>query len=95
MSQLFQCHGCRGVYADTQRDGSLYFHACPPLPPDDNGIEAERPNKRDENIATHRTGRLLGIRLEGAGVKCISDAAIVEPAWITTMKKRIAKEEEA
>ena len=73
MSQLFQCLACKGTYSDTQRDGSLYMHACPPLPPDKNGVEAERPNKRDENVVTGRNDRTMGIRLEGAGVKCLTD----------------------
>jgi hypothetical protein len=113
---LFQCNACKGTYQDQQRDGSTYHHACPPLPPDDNGVEAERPDKRDESIPQGlefvtikdkllvtfsgearriwRSGANPAIRLEGAGVKCITDAAIAEPAWITAIKQRIAKEEE-
>ena len=117
MSNLFKCNGCGGTYSDSQLDGTLYFHACPPLPPDENAVVAERPNKRDENIvpgieytttkdgvrllftgaasAAMRKGTLVGIQLEGAGTKCMSDATLSEPAWITVLKRRIAKEENA
>jgi hypothetical protein len=94
MSQIFQCLACKGTYADTQTNGMLYHHACPPLRPDKYGVEAERPNKRDERVFENRHGRLTGIRLEGAGVKCLTDAKVVEPAWIAAMKKRIAEEGE-
>jgi hypothetical protein len=117
VANLFKCNACKGTYADRQHDGTLYHHACPPLRPDDHGIEAERPDKRDENLvnglafnttsegnfitftgeamAGLRRGSLTGIRLEGAGVKCLTDATIVEPTWITALKARIAKEEES
>jgi len=26
-----QCQACKGTYDDTLRDGTLYFHVCPPL----------------------------------------------------------------
>jgi hypothetical protein len=94
MSQIFGCLACKGTYVDTQRDGGVYMHACPPLPPDKFGVQAERSNKRDETPAMDRRGRLTGIRLEGAGVTCLTDAKKAEPAWITAMKKLIAKEEE-
>jgi hypothetical protein len=29
---------------------------------------------------------------EGAGVKCLSNPQLTEPAWITERKKRLAKE---
>jgi hypothetical protein len=116
VNQLFGCKGCSGAYHDTQNDGSIYFHACPPLPPDKNGVQVEQPNKRDENLmrgielvrsanglqvnltgeaaAAGRKGQQVGIRSEGAGVECLSDATLKEPAWITQMKAQMAKLEE-
>ncbi len=57
----FACGTCRGEYSDTQPDGTLYFHACPPvrgprafLPADHPDFYAgdirERFDKRDENL---------------------------------------------
>lgn len=76
-----------------QPDGTIYFHACPPLPADENGVVAERPDKRDENIQTFRGDRVTGITSEGMGVKCLTSDKLQEPAWITTLKARIEKEE--
>lgn len=83
-----------GSYPEFQPDGTVYHHACPPLRPDKHGVEAERTNKRDENVVYGRGDRIIGIRSEGAGVQCLSSAKVVEPAWITALKKRIEKEEE-
>jgi hypothetical protein len=95
MTTFFRCLACDGVYADVQRDGALYFHACPPLPPDKHGLQPERPNRRDENIAVDRRGRAAGIRSEGAGVEPIDKAGPAEPAWLSKLKAQLAKEEEA
>lgn len=57
----WKCNACGGTYSDTQRDGSLYFHACGPEivhagEADGQGqivkprVERERHNKRDENL---------------------------------------------
>lgn len=92
---LFKCRACHGVYHDVQRDGTLYFHTCPPLPPDKHGIVRERPNRRDENIANDRRGRAVGIRAEGAGVIPQHKSGPHEPTWISALKAKVAKEEEA
>jgi hypothetical protein len=94
LAHLFGCNACHGEYRERQRDGTVYHHACPPLRPDKNGIEAERRNKRDENVVYGLMDRVIGIRSEGDGVTCLSDARLSEPAWITAMKERIAKQEE-
>jgi hypothetical protein len=91
---VFRCNACKGTYSDTMRDGTVYMHVCGPLPPDDDGVERERPDKRDENPRTPRTERTTEIRSEGAGVTCISDPKLSEPAWLTRLKAKIAKEEE-
>jgi len=91
---IFRCNACKGTYSDTLRDGTVYMHACPPLPPDERGIEPERENKRDETIGTARGNLTPGIRSEGAGVTPVSHKQLSEPAWITRLKKQIAKEEE-
>lgn len=117
MRNRFSCNACKGVYFDRMADGTLYHHACPPLAPDKDGVEVERPNKRDENRVLgleidHRAegarlifsgearehlrrGRLIGIRLEGDGVKCLTDPKIPEPLWISDLKRLIEKESEA
>ncbi len=74
----FRCNSCQGTYRDTQADGTLYFHACPPTPnplfqPDtakplpDPRESIERPNKRDENITVDAQGKAAGIKAAGAG----------------------------
>ncbi len=57
----FRCNACQATYRDVAADGSLYFHACAPIPnpafqpnaakplPDFRET-VERPNKRDENL---------------------------------------------
>lgn len=94
LNHTFRCNACRGTYEDQQPDGAIYFHACPPLPPDKNGVTAERPDKRDENLSSVARQGAGTIRSEGSGVTCLSDEHIAEPAWITRMKARAAKEEE-
>ena len=94
MMQGFQCLACKGVYFDSSPDGATYFHVCPPLPRDDKGVRPVRVDARDENLTQPRAGRAQSIRSEGAGVKCLTNAKLQEPAWITALKKRAAKEEE-
>jgi hypothetical protein len=88
----FHCLCCGGIYACQQPDSTIYHHACPPLPPDENGVVAERPDKRDENFRTVRGERLAGIKSEGMGVKCLTSDSLTEPPWITALNARIAKE---
>ena len=45
-----QCVTCSGVYDTVFRDGTRYFHACPPILNRTTGAVTERPDKRDENI---------------------------------------------
>lgn len=94
MSQRFSCNSCQGVYSDVQADGSIYFHACPPLPPDKKGNVPDRADWRDENLARPRHIRVPWIKSEGHGVKCLTDSRLSEPAWITAMKRSAAEEEE-
>lgn len=94
MIHLFRCESCKATYQDVQRDGVLYFHACGPLPPDKDGVQAERPDKRDENVVTDRQRTVTGIKSEGAGVVCLTDARLEEPIWISTLYKNIEAQEE-
>ncbi len=95
MSQLFQCLCCGGTYADTCADGIVYYHACPPLRADKDGAPQERPDRRDENMASPKPGRTAGIKAEGKGVVCLSKPDLEEPDWLSKVKARIAREEEA
>ena len=90
----YRCNACQGTYNDTLRDGTVYTHTCPPLPPDKKGVQSEREDKRDENIVTLASGRVIGIRSEGAGVTPLDAVRLPEPAWITAMKDRIAAAEQ-
>jgi len=94
MINRFQCLSCGGQYFEAQADGIPYAHVCGPLPPDKNGVEVERAGKRDENPAIAKGGAVIGIRAEGKGVKCLSDAALKEPRWIAALKARAPKEED-
>jgi hypothetical protein len=75
-----KCNSCGGTYETILADGSLYFHACGPIPnpayqPDPkkgpvNRTETiERPNKRDENVTgiDPNTNQPI-IKSAGAGV---------------------------
>ena len=75
-----KCNTCGGTYQPTQPDGSLYFHACAPIPNPAYQVDPkkgqvilqdtiERPNKRDENIAhiDPQTKQPV-LKSEGAGV---------------------------
>jgi ssDNA-binding Zn-finger/Zn-ribbon topoisomerase 1 len=57
----FKCNSCGGTYADTQADGTRYFHACSPVvnpafQPDPTKLThdaretIERDNARNENM---------------------------------------------
>jgi hypothetical protein len=94
MIHQFQCLACKGRYADTMPDGSFYAHACGPRPVAKKQPAGERPDKRDENLAVNQSGRVVGIKSAGAGVKCLTDGRLEEPPWISALHKRIAAEEE-
>lgn len=94
MIHMFECQACKGVYPDQSGQGAAYAHACPPLPRDKRGIVREREDKRDETIAHDQYARVTGIRAEGAGVKCLTDKRLIEPAWITRLKRQAEKEQE-
>lgn len=94
MIHTFQCLSCGGQYPEAQRDGIPHAHVCGPLPPDENGVEFERADKRDENPAIAKGGAVIGIRAEGKGVKCLTDAKLKEPRWISALKARTPKEED-
>jgi hypothetical protein len=94
MRPQFQCNACKGVYYETMPDGVVYVHACGPLPATAKDPERERPDKRDENPVYDSDRYWIGIRSEGAGVRCITDARLEEPRWISALKKqRDAREE--
>lgn len=95
MTYGFQCNACGAQYDDIMRDGSLYFHACAPLKVDKNGVEAERPNKRDENLFARKRGVPPSITSEGDGVTSLKNSQLSEPAWITVHKAALAKQEAA
>lgn len=94
MRQQFRCNACQATWTTPTLQGLINYHACGPLPADKKNPERERPDKRDENEAVGTGGRVLGIKLEGAGVTCLSDPKLQEPPWITALKKRIADREE-
>jgi hypothetical protein len=94
MSETFQCGCCGARYVDQQKDGTLYFHACGPLPPDNKGVSAPRKNARNENIALRSDGRAAGIVAEGAGVKCLTRARLTEQDWLTKLRAEIKKRED-
>jgi hypothetical protein len=94
MSDQFRCNTCHAVYPDIQADGTPYYHACAPLVAEP---LQERKYRRDENIAVSRSGkprRAIGIIAEGKGVTCMSNPRLTEPARISALKARIAKEQE-
>lgn len=94
MIHTFQCLSCGGVYVEGSTDGISYAHACGPLPATKKEPTRERPDKRDENQAVERGGRVTGIRSEGKGVKCLSNSKLKEPQWITKLKREIDKRRE-
>lgn len=94
MIHRFECNQCHGVYQDVQADGAIYFHACPEPRLDKKGRPVPRVGGRDENIATNHAGSVTGIRLEGAGVTCLSDKKLKEPKWITDLKSKLPAEDD-
>lgn len=93
MRNVFQCRCCGGRYFDADLQGNTYHHACPDLPPDRNGVTAPPPDARNENLAPYRFLRMPQIVSEGKGVDCLSNTNLTEPAWITALKRRAAKQE--
>lgn len=94
MTHRFRCLACKGEYFDQQLDGAPYAHVCPPLRGDKKKPEQLRDDHRDENVKLDGRRRTIGIRSEGAGVKCLSDEKLAEPRWISALKMRIAKEDD-
>lgn len=96
MINTFRCRSCRGVYPDTNPSGTVYFHACPPLPmqPKKPFDVIEREDKRDENLAHDRYGRLTGIVSEGKGVECLTNKTLKEQPWLTRLRARAEKEQQ-
>lgn len=82
----WKCNACGGSYNDTTTAGGVYHHNCGPLPPDANGVEAERPNARRENLKTQGRIPLPEIISDGAGVTPLDGQADTQPAWITALK---------
>jgi hypothetical protein len=50
-----QCSTCHGTYSPVQADGTLYFHACPPVVDKVTGVATPMPNARNENVPTLAT----------------------------------------
>ncbi len=94
MIHTFQCNSCKGRYQEKVSDGTSYAHVCPPMPAGKKNPERERPDHRDENIAVGPGGKTLGIKSEGAGVRCLTEGGPAEPKWISKLKAQIAKREE-
>lgn len=96
MMHRFRCRSCGGEYNGTQKDGGSYHHACPPLPmkPKTPFEVIEREDKRDENLAHDRWGRLTGIVSEGKGVECLTSKRLTEQPWLTEVRRRAEKEQE-
>ena len=92
--EQFQCITCGGRYFDKGTDGVLYFHVCPPLPPDKNGVTASRPDYRNENLTQQKPSMKPAIMAEGKGVKCLTNASLTEPQWITAVKARFPADAE-
>lgn len=92
-TETFRCESCRGVYITPQADGSTYHHVCPDLPGNRRNPPRRRPDGRDENVpAAHRpVGTIIA---EGKGTKCLSNAKLAEPVWITDRKKLLKPEGE-
>ncbi len=93
MIHRFECRACGGRYNDRQPDGTLYEHVCGPTTARKKTPAAERPNKRDENVDAHQSGRILGIKSAGDGVTCLTDGKLEEPPWISALYRRIAERE--
>jgi hypothetical protein len=89
------CISCGGSYSDTMPYGVINRHSCPPQIRGADGKFIDTPNPRDENPVVTRLGIVTGIQAEGRGVKCLSDSPLTEPRWITEMKERVAKREDA
>lgn len=83
----WKCNACGGVYNDTTSTGGIYHHNCGPLPPDENGVEKERPNRRQENMKRKGREPTGEIHAEGAGVTPMDGQAHTEPEWITVLKR--------
>lgn len=94
MIHRFRCLACKGEYSETDAHGIAYAHVCGPLPADKKTPERERPDKRDENALMDGRGLVVGIRDEGAGVKCLTASHLSEPLWISALYKRIEQREE-
>jgi hypothetical protein len=92
--EQFQCLCCGGKYFDLCADGMIYFHVCPPLPPDENFFAAPRPNARNETTRAGGPNSIPAIVSDGLGVNCLSNPNLIEPAWITQLKRRAAAADE-
>lgn len=92
--QQLQCLTCNGVYQPSQTDGLAYFHACAPTGVDAQGKPIERPNKRDENLTTDRSGNLTGIKSAGDGVKPAPGSTITNSPLLAKMLRNVPAQEE-
>jgi hypothetical protein len=68
----YRCLSCGGRYDSEEADGSLYFHACPPLAVDSTGKVIERPDRRDENAVKQVDGGEPRLKLEGRGRELVT-----------------------
>lgn len=63
----WRCSTCGGEYDDILPDGTLYFHACPPIFDPETDELIERPDARNENIVEDRKTGRVWIKAEGKG----------------------------
>lgn len=90
----FQCLTCNGVYFSHCTDGSIYQHVCGPVQCEHPQQLVPRPDARNENIDTTRTGVITGIVSEGLGVQCLTSRLLQEPTWITRLKANVPTDED-
>jgi hypothetical protein len=64
-----KCKACSGSYEDKLKDGSTYYHTCPPIGYKPDGQPIENANKRDENVKLDAEGKSAGIKSTGSGVE--------------------------
>ncbi len=68
-----RCNTCLGEFDDVLPNGTLYFHACPPIVDARTGALSPRPNRRNENRARPtRRGDPAPLKREGLGVTLLA-----------------------
>lgn len=87
MSNIRKCAACGGVFLDPQRDGSAYFHACPPIPND-----AYQPDPAQDNYDPRETVLREGHRDERpiAGMQVL-DGKLHVPTYVAEEGRQMLK----